>query len=61
MEKYDFYTALAARLFKKPVSEVSFEERNHTKKCLLREMYSGVMNSSLETSTIIPELLANNT
>ena len=61
MEDYDFYKALAARMFKKPVSEVTLEERKHAKMSLLREMYSGVQNNSLVTSTIIPELLSNNT
>ncbi len=60
MEEYDFYKSLAARMFKKPVSEVTFDERRHAKMSLLREMYSGVKNKSLVTSTIIPELLSTN-
>lgn len=59
MEEYDFYKALAARLLKKPVEDVTFEERRHAKISLLREMYSGIQNNSIVTSTIIPELLSN--
>ena len=58
MEEYDFYKALAARMFQKPITEVTFEERQHTKKSLLREMYSGVQNNSIVTNVIIPELLS---
>lgn len=57
MEKYDFYKALAARMFRKDISEVTVEERKHVKLSLLREMYSGIQNNSVVTSTIIPELL----
>jgi rubrerythrin len=57
MEEYDFYKALAARMLRKDISEITVEERKHVKLSLLREMYSGIQNNSVVTSTIIPELL----
>jgi len=59
-EGYDFYTALTAKLFRKSEVDITSEERQYTKKCLLREMYSGIMHDSPETNVIIPELLSNN-
>ena len=60
MEEYDFYKDLASRIFEKSVSEITFEERRLVKQSLLCAMYSGVINNSIVTNRIIPELLSNN-
>lgn len=59
MDGYDLYKALAARLLKKSIEDVTFEERQHVKVSLLRKAYSGIKNNGAVLSTTVPELLSN--
>lgn len=58
MVEYDFYKDLASRVLNKPVEEVTMQERQHVKKSLYKAMYSGVINDSIVTNEIIPNLLS---